>query len=247
MDNKRKDLIFKLVGFIVVFSILSFSFIVPILSCFIDKLIYSFLFKCSIFLCAISGITFLVLLHIWGDLNVLKPEIFPFKFKGFSSFNDYLSDILIRDGYNKQKSVSISDSGILTVFTRKDVPMELDSFVLLKVDELTDEILELSDNEVTNILLEYYNKKIITDKVIMTSIVCVDRITPTFQKLVNDKLTQNLKNQILPIGISFGGKKIYIAKQVDGITLGRYKIQRRYFLDALKLTDNDVIVNTNKK
>ena len=83
-------------------------------------------------------------------------------------------------------------------------------------------------------LNEYYNEKIITDKINMISVFCVDRITPTLQKLLNSNIQQGYKNGRLPVAISFGGKNIYIAKQKDGFAITKYKRLRKQFLKILK-------------
>ena len=69
----------------------------------------------------------------------------------------------------------------------------------------------------------------------MISVFCVDRITPDFQKLVNSNVQQGLKNVRLPIGVSFGGKNIYIAKQKDGFAITKYKRLRKEFIDIINL------------
>ena len=69
----------------------------------------------------------------------------------------------------------------------------------------------------------------------MISVVCVDRITPDFQKLVNSNVQQGFKNGRLPVGVSFGGKNIYIARQKDGFAITKHKRLRREFIDIMDL------------
>lgn len=69
----------------------------------------------------------------------------------------------------------------------------------------------------------------------MISVFCVDRITPAFQKLVNSNVQQGLKNSRLPVGVSLGGKNIYIARQKDGFAITKYKRLRKEFIDIMHL------------
>ena len=44
-----------------------------------------------------------------------------------------------------------------------------------------------------------------------------------------------LKNARLPVGVSFGGKNIYIAKQKDGFAIKKHKQLRSEFIDIMDL------------
>ena len=57
----------------------------------------------------------------------------------------------------------------------------------------------------------------------------------TFQKLVNSNVQQGFKNGRLPVGVSLGGKNIYIAKQKGGFAITKYKQLRREFIDIMNL------------
>ena len=71
----------------------------------------------------------------------------------------------------------------------------------------------------------------------MISVFCVDRINSTFRKMVNTNAQQGFKNGRLPVGISFGGKNIYISRQSDGFAIGKHKRLRREFIDIMELQD----------
>ena len=105
----------------------------------------------------------------------------------------------------------------------------------IPLHDLSDELLDSANESITNILKAYYGCETITDTINMISVFCVDRITPDFQKLVNSNVQQGFKNGRLPVGVSFGGKNIYIAKQKDGFAITKYKRLRREFFDIMDL------------
>jgi len=98
---------------------------------------------------------------------------------------------------------------------------------------MTSETLDLFDETLKEFLKKYYGKDRITDEISLITLVCVDRITPSFQKFVNSNIEQSFKNYRLPVGVSFGDKSIYIAKQKDGFAVTQYKKLRKRFLNLL--------------
>ena len=93
---------------------------------------------------------------------------------------------------------------------------------------------EANDN-ITHILTKYYGGRTIRDTVNMISIFCVDRVSPSFQRLLNSNLEQGLKNGRLLAGISFGRNNIYIARQEGGYAMDKYKQMRKHLYEILEL------------
>ena len=183
------------------------------------------------------GILFMILLPIFGGLKQkpVKAEKVPLAFAAYNEFLDFLQMRLLQKKYQLQKTVQISPDGDVTVYLRTPKFWTLACFTIIRVPELSDELLDIANDSITNILEEYYGCETITDTVDMISVFCVDRITPDFEKLVNSNIQQGFKNGRLPVGISFGGKTIYIAKQKDGFAIGKYKRLRREFIDIMDL------------
>ena len=109
----------------------------------------------------------------------------------------------------------------------------LNCLVLVRVPELTEDILNMSNEKFKEFLIDYYGTDAITDWLSLISLVCVDRITPTFQKFVNSNIKQEPKSYKLPVGVSFGGNTIYISKQKDGLAISKYKKLRKEFLKLI--------------
>ena len=112
----------------------------------------------------------------------------------------------------------------------------LDCFVIIRVSELSNNDIELIDNSISKLLDNYYQGDTITDMINTIAIVCVDHVTPTFQKIVNGGVSQGYNRGRLNVGISFGGKTIYIAKQYKGFSLKPYRRLRRLFTEIMKLS-----------
>ena len=183
------------------------------------------------------GILFMILLPIFGGLKQkpVKAEKKPLIFPSYNEFFDFIQKSLLQKNYQLQKAVPISSSGEVMVYVKPSKSWTLAVFTIIRVSELSDELIENANESITNILNAYYDGKVITDTINMISVFCVDRITPAFQKLVNSNVQQGLKNGRLPVGVSLGGKNIYIAKQKDGFAITKYKRLRKEFIDIMHL------------
>lgn len=185
------------------------------------------------------GFLFTILLPIFGGMKSksVKADKAPLPFTSYGELVIFLQKRLSTKGYRMQKTVSISTDGEIAVYVYSPKLWTLECFVVVRVSQLSEDLINYANESITNILTEYYNGKRITDTINMISVFCVDRITPSFQKLVNGNVEQGLKNGRLPVGISFGGKKIYIAKQTDGFAIAKYKRLRRQLIDIMNLQD----------
>ena len=56
--------------------------------------------------------------------------------------------------------------------------------------------------------------------------------------MVNCSMEQGLKNGRLVAGISFGGKRVYVAKQVGGLYISKYKKLRKSLIQILELQED---------
>lgn len=189
------------------------------------------------------GILFIILLPIFGGLNQqpVKAEKKPFIFSSYNEFLSFIQNRLLQKEYQMQKKMPIQSGGEIIVYLKPLKNCKLACFTIIRISELSNEFLNGANESITDILNEFYGCKTITDEINMISVFCVDRITPAFQKLVNSNVQQGFKNGRLPVGISLGGKNIYIAKQKGGFAITKYKQLRREFIDIMNLQ------NINKK
>ena len=238
MSDRTKDLILKIllvVGMILLCVFfpggIIISFFVP------DQKTFDIIYNTIFFTMLGVGILFMILLPIFGGLKQkpVKAEKVPLVFASYNEFLDFLQMRLLQKEYQFQKNVPFSPDGDVTVYLRTPKNCTLACFAIIRVPELSDELLDNANESITNILNAYYGGEAITDTINMISVFCVDRITPAFQQLVNSNVQQGFKNGRLPVGVSFGGKKIYIAKQKDGFAIAKYKKLRKEFIDIMNL------------
>lgn len=235
MTNHAKELILKsllIVAFTLLLMFFPGSAIVAFLG-FNEKLLETIVttILCSFFA---VGILFMILVPVLGAIEpkVGKAEIMPLYFHSYVDFFASLEKTLKEKNYFRQEIRSAYNGEELTVYARKTRLWVLDCFVIVRITELSEEIVERVNDSITDILTEYYEGEI-TDTVDMISIFCVDRITPTFRTMINNNTLQGLKNGRLLVGISFGGKKLYIAPQKGGYAILKYKRLRKEFLSML--------------
>lgn len=238
MRDRTKDLILKtllvidmLLMFMVFPGSIFWSILIP------SEEVATIVFYIIFFTTLGVGILFMILLPTFGGLKQkpIKAEKAPLAFASYNEFLDFLQKRLLQKEYQIQKNVPISPNGEVTVYLRPPKNWTLACFSIIRVPELSDELLDNANESITNILNAYYGCQTITDTINMISVFCVDRITPAFQKLVNSNVQQGFKNSRLPVGVSLGGKNIYIAKQKDGFSITKYKRLRREFIDIMDL------------
>ena len=112
---------------------------------------------------------------------------------------------------------------------------------ITKTHELTDEFVDLVNEEITDALKEYCKTETPNAYVNMISVFCVERVSPAFYKLVNSSSQQGIKNGRLIVGISFGGKQVYIAKHNGGAFPGKYNDLKKRFLDISGLNESHLL------
>ena len=238
MSDKTKDLILKtllVIGMILMLLVFPGSiFWTMLIPNEEDALI---VFNIIFFTMLGVGVLFMILLPIFVGLKQksVKAEKVPLVFVSYNEFLDFLQRRLLQKEYQMQKIVPVSPNGDVTVYLRIPKNWTLACFTIIRVPELSDELLDSANESITNILNAYYGCETITDTINMISVFCVDRITPAFQKLVNSNVQQGFKNARLLVGVSLGGKNIYIAKQKDGFAITKYKRLRKEFIDIMDL------------
>lgn len=236
MKDRTKEIIIK-INIVVSFVLM---LLIPgsvIYAWFLSERTLKIVFYTVLALSAVTGITLMILVAIFGlKQKPVKAASFPFPYKSFDELTEFLFSVLNKNQYQSHEPILIRDQCDMFIFTRKQKIWELDCFVVIRVSELTDNILEQANDRITEFLIEYYGKEHITDQINMITLVCVDRITSPFQKFVNSNIQQGLKNYRLLAGVSFGGKKLYVAKQKDGFAIRKYKKLKKDFLNMLNIS-----------
>lgn len=238
MSNETKVVVLKtliIIGIVLLIMLFPGSIIISLIVS--DQKTFTTIFNTLLFSFFGVGILLMILLPIFGGLKPkpVKAEKVSLPFTSYDELFAFLQERLLEKDFRLQKTVSILANEEATLYLKALKKCQLTCFVIIRAPELSDEMLDTTNDGITDMLNEYYGSKAITDTVVMTSIFCVDRITPAFKKLLNSNLQQGLKNNRLIVGISFGGKNLYIARQKDGFAVAKYKRLRREFINIMDL------------
>lgn len=148
-------------------------------------------------------------------------------FKEYDSFIKSHEKSLIEHNYQKSNMISISKASII-IYCKPISAGVLHAFVIIKSIELDGFILQEANDAITNHFSQMFKPKNIM-AINLISLFCVERITPTFRELVDNQPIQGWKNGRFNAGISFGGKKLYIAQQKGGFGFLNYKKLKKEF------------------
>lgn len=193
----------------------------------------------SMGLTAFSAVMIFIFSFLGGNIKQkpVKAEKFKLSCNEFDELKAFLEEALKRQKYILKKEAGSDKQRNVTVYARNHKTACLECFSLIRVDEWTYEVEESIDNELEKLVEEYCNEGKRYRRISMIIVICVNRITPAFQKLVNGNIQQGLNQFRLPVGISFGGKQIYITKQKDGFAVMQYKRLRKEFLDIMGIVE----------
>lgn len=238
MSDRTKDLILKtllVAGMILLFMVFPGSIFWTMLIPSEEAALV--MFNIIFFTMLGVGILFMILLPIFGGLKQkpVKAEKASLIYASYDELLDFLQKRLLEKEYKKQNEAHVSPDGEVAVYLKPSKFWTLTCFAIIRAPELSDELLDNANESITNTLNTYYGCETITDTINMISVFCVDRITPAFQKLVNSNVQQGFKNGRFPVGISFGGRKIYMAKQRDGFAITKYRRLRKEFVSIMDL------------
>ncbi len=202
---------------------------------------FNTIFYTVLILILLVGMSFIILCFMFGGIKS-KPtqaEKLALTFNDFDAFEKFLDVSLGFNGYKRITDLYCKKSNIhMQAYVKKRKYKEFDCFFIIKVEELLIGDIEIINDSISNVLSEFLGDCKITDTINTISVFCVDRITPTFKNLVNN-VQQGLKNGRLPVGVSMGGKRIYISKQNDGFAIRKYKRLRKEFLNIINFKSNN--------
>ncbi len=171
------------------------------------------------------------------------PDKFLLKQNNFLELNKYLNQSLIQ--FNYQEFYNHED----LVIYKREIKSNIYYIINVKIKELEESNFQKLYEKIIFPKIESdYNliKKNPTFKLYVTLIICVDKITPTFNKLLNNIMQERGYFKLF-VGISFGGNKIYIPKEeIEGFGIPQFTKLKKEFMQIMNLTNNDIIINIEK-
>lgn len=214
----------------IVFGLL-FVLVLPIFMCIYPEADIIFkLWSLTFLFFVVSAVCLMVFMRLFKlKLKPQKAEKMALTCNTYDQFISELRDSAVRVGYQHYGILYKNDLAEIELFFKKKL-WSMECFAVIRTIEMTDSTLNVLDQS----FREFANKELITDSISLIAIVCVDRITSEFSKFVNSSIEQNWKSFRLPVGISFGGKAIYIAKPNDDFGIMQYKKLRKQFLMLLR-------------
>ena len=237
MSDRVKEIVLKA---LIVFGMLCLFTLFPggILLAFLvpNPNTLSVILYTALFAMIATGVLFVILQLIFGGINprTEKPEKIALKVGAYDEFSSNLETTLLNAGYSKTGVYPVMQDGSVMLYSKLGGADTLDCFSIIRIAELTEEAIEAANVALTDVFTRDSNGKRITKTVNMISVFCVDRITQSFNGMINGNVEQGLKNGRLPVGISFGGKNVYIGKQRDGFAILKYRRLRKEFLALME-------------
>lgn len=163
-----------------------------------------------------------------------EAEVMQLFFKTYGDFKEYFSQALDENGFKTCHVVSTSPAEEVTVYIKNTKPWMLDCVSIIRILELNGTDLCTTNDLITRMLTTLVNEKVHHSTVNMISIFCVDRLSPAFRTLMNSSVQQGFKNGRLVVGISFGGKKMYIAHPRNRLGIVRYNRLRKILFEITR-------------
>ena len=172
-----------------------------------------------------------IMMVLFGNIKPPKPDKYILKQDNYLDFSNYLNKRLLLNVY--QEVYSEENLKIYKKIIKKNKRYIID----FKTEEFTEDIYnDLYDNKMVLImeedLKEMQNR--MYRSLYVTFIISVDRLTSYFNGFIKG-LDQDIRYFSLPVGISFGGNKIYIANEIKGFEMSELKKMKKEVLEILEI------------
>lgn len=177
---------------------------------------------------------------IGDEPKQLKADKYITRFKSFDQWKEAFYPT-ISLCYKLYGETSLPDESRLELFIKNGSNQEnIACVALIRAKKLTDQVVENSNDGITAMLTEFCHSRVIRAYVDMLTVFCVDSVSSAFYKMVNCNVEQGLKNGRALAGISFGGQRIYVAKQKSGFAPMKYRKLRGELEAILKQMEGDL-------
>lgn len=247
MKNKHKIILVKFVislsGLLMIFSL--FLGITSEMKLYGDRSeYYNNIAYVLMLLFSISTIIMIILMmKIDIRPEKTKSKKHKIKIEDYKGFKDYLENKLMNNGYNEEKKY---DNNLFEINYFIKYQFKCSTIIaLIKLEELTEEIFDKYKENYFEDFGDYLlqNSELnAADNFNLIYIICVDRVNQVFSKYTEGNVKQYFKRYILPVGVSFGSKTLYIATQKDGYAISKCKSLTKLFKSYIE----DIIETENQ-
>ena len=242
---KKAKLIVFLYKLCIVLSLTSLMlmFVIPILATiinFTDEDVIEFCVWMCFALFMLSGVIVLIVPFVINEEEAKAiDKLFSSKQRitkinaNTRNFDEFLSNFnerLLLKGYKKTECY-LKNQFDLHLYFKSLFRVNSSIFAVIYVHELTDEIVEMCATEIEN-YVKQFNAHLFNHTNVI-SVICVERLSYTFNKMMSDGVNQDFNKGRFLAGISFGGKKIYIAPPNHRFAELKYKKNKKTFLKCV--------------
>ena len=179
-----------------------------------DEVILSIIYcLAGVFVWSAFVVTIFAFLCIAQDpeLPLQKAEKLVHHTETFEVLARILRENLTQQDYHPSELSSSEDPECIEIYSKRETLGAIKCVTVARISELDTNYLEHTSDEVQKFLKSYFRGHFFANRLVMVSFFCVDRVTPAFYNVISKSQLTNFKVRYLPIGISFGGKKVYIA------------------------------------
>jgi len=181
----------------------------------------------------VLGICLVAVVHFSSKMiaEPLLPERFRINERDPESFLVSVQNKLLADEYEFAGKLPSDFGGDVVLYTKREF-WGMDCYMLLRVGDYTDEIEALYGTLFWDYFCAAFPEWVSLD-VSLTSLVCVDALTPAFETRLGKNLEQAPGRYHLPAGACFSDMTVYIPAQKSGRYRSQYRRLRRTLLQYL--------------
>lgn len=247
----RKKIIKFILYAVPTLLILLMFFIITVLVFYLEPWLIDKLVIINTVLLVISGIIMVYGLDKIGfvtdEINnqFKKCKSYKTNIKDFKEFQKQFEYKIKKLNYNTNK-FQLNENEFVNFYINKD-ETNLTMITLIRVTEYNkkeyDKILKISQDFIESI----YGYNEINEYVKVVRVLCVDKMTTEFKEFVLEGIYLDINSETLPVGISFGSKKLFIKEKKKSIFDFHNEYQKQEEFKNLVFKLIDVEESLNKK
>ncbi len=190
----------------------------------------------------VAGVAWIVITNsVAAKNNKVKADVFSLGDISFDTWTAEFASTLEAYGYQQVRFGKEGPDDTFSLYVQTQSKDPLSCIVITKTHELTEALMDSVNDWITEQLKEYLHCKTIRRSVDMTIVLCIEKLSSAFNDLVNRHMEQRFKLGRLVVGITFGGKRVYVGNFKEGYGKWKYQELRERFLRLAGLEGQEPI------
>lgn len=167
-----------------------------------------------------------------------KPDKADINFSDFDELNTKLSEALIRNKYKLYKPKTEYQKDKIFIYY-KNHGMSVSYYIIMYSD---DEDVKIILSETSNVFEQCIKEKSKWRNytISISSMLCVNKVSSSFYKHLNDTSVTSIREYELRAGYSFGGKTLYIGIPPKDFGMAQVKKMRKFLLETLDISNENL-------